>query len=268
MKHNHIYRNILLNRQLNKKMLAVLIDPEKCYGREFASLIATLKISTPDFIFIGGSHVVKPFEYMIELLNEELDSTTVLFPGDASQFSVKADALICLSLISGRNPDYLIGQLIKSAKQIKDSDIESISTGYILIDGGKVSSVEYISNTKPIPSDKSGIIQSTAIAAELLGLKMIYLEAGSGAPNPIPAEIISIVKQSVALPLIVGGGIKTVEAMEAAFDAGADLVVIGNAFESDLDKISQFVKAVETYNSKKKETVLGTDFSHPDIISY
>lgn len=266
MKSNHIYRKILLNKEINKKMLAILIDPEKCYGRQFASLVATLKTSSPDFIFIGGSHAVKSVDNMIELLKDELESTIVLFPGDISQFSSKADVILYLSLISGRNPDYLIGQHVKSAKEIKESTIEVIPSGYILIEGGKVSCVEYISNTRPIPADKTEIIKSTAIAGELLGMQLIYLEAGSGAPHPVSANVITEVKSSVSIPVIVGGGIITIAAMNQAFDAGADLIVIGNAIEANQQKIIEFVNAVEFYNDSKKEPIIGREFSHPDII--
>lgn len=266
MRTNHIFRKMQLNKDLNKKTLAVLIDPEKCYGRHFASLIATLKSSTPDYIFIGGSHAVKSMDNMIELLKDELDTTIILFPGDASQFSSKADGVLYLSLISGRNPDYLIGQHVKSAKQIQESTVEVIPTAYILIDGGKVSCVEYVSNTRPIPADKPELIKSTAIAGELLGLSVTYLEAGSGAVNPISTETITTVRKTISTPLIVGGGIKTIEGMNKAFDAGADLVVIGNAFENQNNKIGEFIQAVALYNDKKHDSWIGRDFSHPDIL--
>lgn len=266
MRTNHILRKIQLNKDLNKKMLAVLIDPEKCYGRHFASLVATLKSSTPDYIFIGGSHAVKSIDNMIELLQDELDTTIILFPGDVSQFSSRADAVLYLSLISGRNPDYLIGQHVKSAKQIQESAVEVIPTAYMLIDGGKVSCVEYVSNTRPIPADKIELIKSTAIAGELLGLSVTYLEAGSGAINPISTETITTLKKTITTPLIVGGGIRTVADMEEAFNAGADLVVIGNAFENQHNKISEFVQAVLLYNDSKHDTWTGRDFNHPDIL--
>ncbi|GAB1415575.1 geranylgeranylglyceryl/heptaprenylglyceryl phosphate synthase [Paludibacter sp.] len=266
MKHNTIYRKILLNRELGKKMFAVLIDPEKCKGRYLASIIAFLKISPPDFIFIGGSHVSSSLDNIIELIKEEVSSTVVLFPGDASQFSENADALLFLSLISGRNPEYLIGQHIKSANLIKQSSVEVIPTGYILIDGGKLSSVEYISNTRAIPSDKLDIIRSTAVAGELLGLHLTYLEAGSGAAQPVPAEVINAVCNSLSNPIIVGGGIDTVEKLITAFDAGADIVVVGNAIESDFSKTTEFVDAVASYNNKEEETDNNTSYIHPDII--
>lgn len=269
MKQNTIYRKILLNRELGKKMFAILIDPEKCNGRHLASMVAYLKISPPDFIFIGGSHISNSINNIIEVIKEEVDSSVVLFPGDASQFSDNADALLFLSLTSGRNPDYLIGQHIKSANIIKQSEVEVIPTGYILIEGGKLSSVEYISNTRAIPSDQIEIIKSTAIAGELLGMHLTYLEAGSGAIHPVSKDVIFRVHNSISTPLIVGGGIDSVEKMLNAFNAGADIVVIGNTFEKDFSKVSEFVNAVKSYNNKEEGTHNNNNnisYIHPDII--
>ncbi|MDD2284515.1 MAG: geranylgeranylglyceryl/heptaprenylglyceryl phosphate synthase [Paludibacter sp.] len=266
MRHNNIYRKILLNREMGKKMFAVLIDPEKSNGRHFASIIAALKISPPDFVFVGGSHAVKSLNNMIEVLKEEVDTTVILFPGDASQFSEHADALLFLSLLSGRNPEYLIGQHIKSAVAIKESEVEVIPTAYLLIDGGKVSSVEFISNTRAIPRDKREIVRSTAVAGELLGMRLTYLEAGSGASQPVPGELISYIRKSISSPLIVGGGITTTEEVKTAFEAGADLVVVGNIFETELHQMTEFIKWVDSYNSRN-ETGSKDIPLHPDIIS-
>jgi len=244
-----IYKNILLNRESNHKMLAVLLDPEQCRGSVLASTVAALKSNTPDFIFVGGSHMqTSSVDSLIEVLKEEVKTNIVLFPGDASQFSTKADALLYLSLLSGRNAEFLIGQHLTSAIAIKKSNIEVIPTGYLLVDGGKPSSVEYISNTRPIPSDKKEIALSTAVAGELLGMRLVYLEAGSGAKSPVPAEMIEYVSAGLSLPLIVGGGIKTTEQLTAAFEAGADVVVVGNIFEANPQKIEKFVQQTETYN--------------------
>jgi phosphoglycerol geranylgeranyltransferase len=243
----NIYKTILLRREVNHKMLAVLLDPDQCRGSVLSSTIAALKSNAPDFIFVGGSHTVTSVDSLIELLKEEVNSTVVLFPGNASQFSTKADALLYLSLLSGRNAEFLIGQHVTSSVAIKKSNIEVIPTGYLLIDGGKPSSVEYISNTHPIPRDKNEITLSTAVAAELLGMRMVYLEAGSGANMPVPVEMIKYVRQGLSLPLIVGGGIKTAEQLTAAFAAGADLVVVGNAFETNPGLISEFVACTKAY---------------------
>jgi len=248
----NVYKTILVKRESNHKMLAILLDPDQCRGSVLSSTIAALKSNTPDFIFVGGSHTMTPFDSLIDLLKEEVDSTIVLFPGNASQFSTKADALLYLSLLSGRNAEFLIGQHVNSAVAIKKSEMEVIPTGYLLIDGGKPSSVEYMSNTRSIPRDKNEIALSTAVAAELLGMRIVYLEAGSGANTPVPTEMIEYIQQGLSLPLIVGGGIKTVEQLTAAYDAGADLVVVGNAFETNPGLISEFVAYTKAYEKKVK----------------
>lgn len=242
-----IYKTILLNREINHKMLAVLLDPDQCRGSILASTIAALKSNVPDFIFVGGSHTVNCIDSLIDLLKEEIKTNIVLFPGNAAQFSSNADALLYLSLLSGRNAEFLIGQHVDSAVAIKKSDIEVIPTGYLLIDGGKLTSVEYISNTRPIPNDKKEIALSTAVAAELLGMKLVYLEAGSGANIPVPFEMIAYVKAGLSLPLIVGGGIKSTEQLKDAFNAGADIVVVGNVFETQPRLISEFVDWAKAY---------------------
>lgn len=163
----------------------------------------------------------------------------ILFPGNSFQLSYNADALLLLSLISGRNPELLIGKHVMVAPYLKISPLEIIPTGYILIDGGKVSSVQYISNTAPIPADKNDIAACTALAGEMLGLKLIYLDAGSGANNPISSEMISTVSAQIQVPLIVGGGIKTPAKIIENFRAGADLVVIGNAVEKNPNFIGE-----------------------------
>lgn len=227
-------------------MLAVLLDPDKCFGELMEKILDQLKSFHPDFIFIGGS---SKNCFSDDLLSQLADIPVpkVLFPGDASQFTPKADALLFLSLISGRNTDYLIGQHVHSALKIKKSGIEVIPVGYILIDGGTDSAVKRVSKTNPIRSNDVEKSVSTAVAGELLGMKMIYLEAGSGALNPVSAEIISAVKSKLNTPLIVGGGIKTTEQLKNAFDAGADLVVVGNVFESETYRVEEFVRVVEEF---------------------
>jgi len=252
MKHA-IYRKILLNREAGKKMFAVLIDPEKSYGRNFASVVAALKVANPDFVFIGGSHQVRSIDSMIEILKEEIDSDVLLFPGDATQFSAHANALLYLTLLSGRNPEYLIGQHVKSSLAILDSGIEVIPTAYLLIDGGKTSAVEYMSNTRAIPRDKPEIVLSTAVAGELMGMRLTYLEAGSGAAIPVPATTISYIKERTQSPLIVGGGIASINDLSNAYDAGADIVVVGNALEENPDKIIEYVHWVQQLNDQLRE---------------
>ena len=249
-KMENIYNHILENKKENRKLLAVLLDPDQCRGSLLASTIAALKSNVPDFIFVGGSHILSSTDSLIELLKEETKAAVVLFPGNASQFSTQADALLYLSLFSGRNAEFLIGQHITSALAIKNSNIEVIPTGYLLVDGGKPSSVEYISNTRPIPRDKNEIALSTSVAAELLGMKLIYLEAGSGANHPVTPEMIETVNSGLSIPLIVGGGIKTTTNLRAAFEAGADLVVVGNIFESNPSLIADFVQCKNEFNQE------------------
>jgi len=239
---NQIYSSILQNKTQNRKMLAVLVDPDKCCSTHFDTLTKLLKAHTPDFIFIGGSQLKIPFTDLIQQFKTRLDIPIVLFPGDATQFSANADALLFLSLLSGRNAEYLIGQHVKAALAIKKSGLELIPTGYILIDGGRHSAVEYISNTHPIPADRIEIAVSTALAGEMLGMKAIYLEAGSGANQAIAAPTIEFVKSHISIPLIVGGGIRTDHQLFSAFEAGADLVVIGNILETEPDRIEGFIK--------------------------
>lgn len=214
-----------------EKQLAILIDPGK-YGVDcLIDLLQKMQQIPPHYILVGGSTTSASIDETINLIRQYLDVPIILFPGNASQFTPQADALMYLSLISGRNPDYLIGQHVLSSISIKKSALKVIPVGYMLIESGRMTSVEYISNTKPIPSNKVEIAVCTAVAGELLGMRSIYLEAGSGADRPVPAEMISAVKKNISVPLIVGGGIRTVEALKNAYASGADVVVIGNVLE-------------------------------------
>lgn len=229
---------------LNKKQLAILIDPDSYGSDKFAYLLSLLPKYTPDYIFVGGSITSESTEKAIESIKKTVSIPIILFPGNASQFSPKADALLYLSLISGRNPDYLISQHVNSAPYIKRSGISVIPVGYILVESGNMTSVEYISNTKPIPRTKPDIAVATAIAGEFLGQKAIYLEAGSGAQLRVPDNMINSVKQSINIPLIVGGGIRSAEDMKKVFQAGADVVVIGNALEDNTDLLSELFQTL------------------------
>ena len=215
----------------NEKQLAILIDPGK-YGVDcLVNLLQIMQQKPPHYVLVGGSTTSSSMDETINLIRQYLDVPVILFPGNASQFTPKADALMYLSLISGRNPDYLIGQHVLSSISIKKSGLKVVPVGYMLIESGRMTSVEYISNTKPIPSNKSEIAVCTAVAGELLGMQSIYLEAGSGADHPVPAEMIAAVKKNISIPLIVGGGIRTVEALKNAYASGADVVVVGNILE-------------------------------------
>jgi putative glycerol-1-phosphate prenyltransferase len=236
-----IYEKIRQKVAEGKKMLAVLVDPDKGVS-SLPGFIQRIKAFPPDFILVGGSLIFKSVEKTIETIKDECSIPVVLFPGNALQFTDKADAMLYLSLISGRNPEFLIGQHVTSSYSIKKSGVEVLSTGYILIDGGKPTSVEYMSNTMPIPPDKPEIAVATAIAGELLGHKLIYLEAGSGTLYPVPVNMIAAVKENTDVPLIVGGGLRTASDIQNALQAGADIVVVGNVLEKNPELLEEFVK--------------------------
>lgn len=227
------YQNSIQKKSVNQKQLALLVDPDKYSQESLALFVELAKETLPDCIMVGGSLVAGSVEQVVQYIKSHTNIPVVLFPGNSHQLCNEADALLLLSLLSGRNADFLIGQHVVAAKAIRDSGIESISTGYILIDGGCSTSVEYMSNTKPIPRDKVEIIVATAIAGELIGNRLVYLEAGSGAINPVSKEAIQAVRQAISLPIIVGGGIRTVEQAKDAYLAGADMIVVGNALEKD-----------------------------------
>lgn len=233
-----LYNRILDAKKNGRKLLAVLLDPDKAISRHLADTWPTLQEAKPDLIFVGGSTGEKGVDDFVKQLKSVTSIPVVLFPGNPSQFTPNADALLFLSLLSGRNPEMLIGMQVASARQIQDSGIETISMGYILCDGGKQSSVEKVSQTKALCSLDE--IIDTAIAGRLLGMKSIYLEAGSGASKPIAKDVIQAVRKQIDVPLIVGGGICSIEQMNNAFHAGADIVVIGNYFEQHIDQLKAF----------------------------
>lgn len=221
-----------------KRGLAVLIDPDKQQNNDkLLKTIETCVACNVDFIMVGGSLVSGSTDSIIDTIKKNCHLPVVLFPGSLLQLTPNADAIFLLSLISGRNPEFLIGNHVLAAPMLKKSKLEVIPVGYILIESGHLTSVQYISNTIAIPSDKPDIAVATAIAGEMLGLKTIYLEAGSGALNPVPEKIIRAVKSQISIPLIVGGGIKTREQLELTYQSGADIVVIGNSLENDPDRL-------------------------------
>lgn len=231
-----IYEEILQAKAQNQKLIAILLDPDKIEMGNLAILIEKIKISPATYIFIGGSIVEnKKIDEQVHLLKEKLTIPVVLFPGNPSQISILADGILFLSLLSGRNPDYLIEHHVNAVSILKNSFLEIISTGYILIESGSQTAVERISKTKPIDRNNVEYVCKTAKAGEYLGNKLIYLEAGSGAKIAVPLEMIKAVSREISIPLIVGGGIRSQKAIQDAFDAGADLVVIGTAFENDLN---------------------------------
>lgn len=244
---NTIYEIILRNKQLGKKLFAVLIDPDKFQSREIITKIESAQV---DIILVGGSLLSSGnFESCIKTIKENTSIPVVIFPGDILQTSQKADGILLLSLISGRNPDLLIGKHVIAAPIIKESGIEVLPTGYMLIESGKQTTALYMSNTNPIPSDKDDIAACTALAGELLGLKLIYMDAGSGALNTISESMIKKVSSTINLPLIIGGGINTSEKALKACESGADMIVVGNAIEKDLSLISSISKTIHSFKN-------------------
>ncbi|MCF7568444.1 geranylgeranylglyceryl/heptaprenylglyceryl phosphate synthase [Sabulilitoribacter arenilitoris] len=230
----NIYKNIKNSILNHEKLLAVLIDPDKFSVDDVARFIKKVNQSVATHIFVGGSTVKdKVTEVLVSEIKTHTKRPIVLFPGAISQITNKADALLFLSLISGRNPDYLIGKHVESISIIKTTNLEVISTGYILIESGNETAIERVTQTQPMDKNTIQNIVNTAKAGELLGMKLIYLEAGSGALNPVDSEIILKVKNEIKIPLIVGGGIKNTQQLENAYSSGADMVVIGTAFEED-----------------------------------
>ena len=218
--------------------LAVLVDPDRQKPEELQPLVDLSVSCGVGYFFVGGSLMTDVrFDETIQFLKKASSIPVVIFPGSNQQISSSADGILLLSMISGRNPELLIGQHVLAAPRLKASGIECLPTGYILVDGGKPTTVSYISNTTPIPADKPDIAAVTAMAGEMLGLKLMYLDAGSGALNPVSAACIKKVKASVKTPIIVGGGIRTYEQALEARSSGANIVVVGNSLEEDTNRL-------------------------------
>jgi len=231
MKHKLFYQDLITSISEGNKGLAILIDPEKFSISETNSFLKKIPKKTTH-IFVGGSTIANGcVEKTINVFKEHTNLPVFLFPGDHSQITNSADAILFLSLLSGRNAEYLIGQQVKSVSVLINLSLEIIPTGYLLLDGGNESAVARVSKTLPMNQDNIDFIVHTALAGQYMGAKLIYLEAGSGAKNPIKPEVIKAVKNAIELPLIVGGGIKTQEQKELAYNSGADMVVMGTAFE-------------------------------------
>ncbi|MFN3917542.1 MAG: geranylgeranylglyceryl/heptaprenylglyceryl phosphate synthase [Flavobacteriales bacterium] len=230
---NKLNLDIYFNEK--SKKLAILVDPDRLFDEgKIISFIQKVNASSIDLILFGGSLLTTAhFDLTLSKLKANLKKPLIIFPGHHIQISKEADGLLFLSLISGRNADFLIGQHVVAAPFIKSLGISVIPTGYILVDGGKPTTASYISNTTPIPNNKPEIAASTAIAGELLGLKLIYLDAGSGAEIPVSEIMISKVKENTTIPLIVGGGIRDLSFIQKAWNAGADCVVVGTAIEEN-----------------------------------
>jgi putative glycerol-1-phosphate prenyltransferase len=244
----HRLYDIFIDRKLaGRKNFAVLIDPDKVNSAQIDELVKLGEEAGVDYFFLGGSLVISNhLDECVKHIKEQTDIPVILFPGSPSQLSRYADALLYLSLISGRNPELLIGQHVISAPAVKQSGIEIMPTGYMVIDGGAPTTVSYISNAAPIPADKNEIAMCTAMAGEMLGMKLIYMDAGSGARKPITEAMIQKVASVIEAPLIIGGGITDPEKAYLNCKAGADVIVVGNAIEKDLGLIREISAAIHS----------------------
>ncbi|HEY3402778.1 MAG TPA: geranylgeranylglyceryl/heptaprenylglyceryl phosphate synthase [Ohtaekwangia sp.] len=236
-----------------KKSIAVLVDPDKAEdASKLSHLINLASENCIDYFFVGGSLVTTTnLSSVVRQIKENSSIPVVIFPGNSIQVEPNADGLLFLSLISGRNPELLIGQHVVAAPVIRNTKLEVIPTGYMLINSGRITSVAYISNTTPIPDDKFSLAACTAMAGEMLGLQSIYLDAGSGAEKEISAKMIAAVRKTIAVPLIVGGGINTPQKASNALEAGADLIVIGNTLEKDPELLTEIAEKVYEWNQSE-----------------
>lgn len=239
------------NRKNGRKAFAVLLDPDKVELESFPFMLAESVRYGVDFFFVGGSLITRyASDEIIAAIHKHTHIPAILFPGNSLHIEPSADAILLLSLISGRNPELLIGQHVIAAPLLKKSKLEILPTGYMLIESGRATTVSYISNTTPIPHDKPGVAACTAMAGELLGLQIMYLDAGSGAQKPVSADMIAAVRQAVDTPIVVGGGINSVEKARLALEAGADVIVVGNGIEKNLDLLPEIAQVVRSFNEK------------------
>ncbi len=242
-----IYTSLQQAKTEGKKKFAVLIDPDKVRLGNMDAVLDFAVEARVDYFFIGGSLIVNNMlDQCLLTIKERCHIPMILFPGNSLQLSWKADAILFLSLISGRNADLLIGNHVIAAPYLKLSPLEILPCGYMLIDGGAPTAVLYMSNTRPIPAHKEDIAVCTAMAGEMLGLRLLYMDAGSGAMNPVSEEMIESVSHAISIPLIVGGGIRTPEKAYANAKAGADVIVVGNAIEKDPDLVKAIAEAVHS----------------------
>lgn len=247
MKSNRIYQSIAEKKKAGKKSFAVLIDPDKVDEVKINELAELTAAANVDYLLVGGSLVISNhLDEVVMQIKQQSSIPVILFPGASSQITSHADALLYLSLISGRNPELLIGQHVISAPAVRKSGLEIISTGYMVVDGGAPTTVSYISNATPIPANKNEIAMCTAMAGEMLGMKLIYMDAGSGAQKSITESMIAKVAGVIDVPLVVGGGIADPEKAYRNCKAGADLIVVGNAIEKDASLIREMSAAVHS----------------------
>ncbi|MFA0962119.1 geranylgeranylglyceryl/heptaprenylglyceryl phosphate synthase [Roseivirga sp. BDSF3-8] len=246
----NFYESLRANKRAGKKSVALLIDPDKIHDMvQLQRLINHALESRVDYFFVGGSLITDSnFSQVVQLLKQSSELPVILFPGSNMHLDPSADAILFLSLISGRNPELLIGQHVLAAPILRKSKLEVVSTGYILIDAGNHTTVSYMSNTQPIPHDKVSVAACTAMAGEMLGLKLMYLDAGSGADRPVSPRMISAVGKSIDTPLIVGGGINNGHKAKDALEAGADLLVLGNGVEKNPGLLTEVCDIVYAHN--------------------
>jgi putative glycerol-1-phosphate prenyltransferase len=242
-----IYESLLARKKKGQRSFAVLIDPDNVNAAKIDELTNIAVSAKVDYLLVGGSLVISNhLDEVVQRIRKNCSIPVILFPGTPSQVSRHADGLLYLSLISGRNPELLIGQHVISAPAIRNSGLEIVSTGYMVIDGGAPTTVSYISNAAPIPADKNEIALCTAMAGEMLGMKLIYMDAGSGARHPIREEMISAVATHIEIPLVIGGGIRDPEKAYRNCRAGANVIVVGNAIEKDATLIKEMAAAVHS----------------------
>ena len=241
-----IYQSII--EKLKKgKLFALQVDPDKHTPDSLTNIARSAERNSVDFILAGGSMVFKPIQPSIQILKENTDIPVIIFPGNILQISDQADGILLLCLISGRNPEYLIGNHVIAAPLLRQSGLEIIPTSYILIENGRSTSVEYISNTRPIPADKTDLATATAMAGEMLGHRLIYLEAGSGALEPVNTKLIQEVRGNINIPLIVGGGISQASQVDKLYQAGTDMIVVGSAVEAEPSSLDILCEAAARY---------------------
>jgi putative glycerol-1-phosphate prenyltransferase len=242
-----IYHSLTEHKRQHRKSFAVLVDPDKVNDHHMEELVNLAVEAGVDYFFVGGSLVISNYlDECVQFIKKSCAIPVILFPGSPSQVSKYADALLYLSLISGRNPELLIGQHVVSAPIVKQSGLEIMPTGYMVIDGGAPTTVSYISNASPLPSDKNEIAMCTAMAGEMLGMKLIYMDAGSGAKRAISTSMIEKVASCIEVPLIIGGGITDAEKAYLNCKAGADVIVVGNAIEKDASLIKEMAAAIHS----------------------
>ncbi|GGF02475.1 geranylgeranylglyceryl/heptaprenylglyceryl phosphate synthase [Hymenobacter cavernae] len=253
MRLTSLYEALSKRRTRGQKSLAVLLDPDHLDEAGCQRLLELTEIHSVDYFLMGGSLVTSSHQAsLIRFIKSRSAIPVLLFPSHSLHLDTQADGILLLSLISGRNPDFLIGQHVITAPLLRASNLEILPTGYMLVDTGRQTTASYMSNTTPLPYDKPSIAACTAMAGEQLGLRLMYLDGGSGAMYPVSPAMIRAVRQAVEVPLLVGGGINTTEKAQAALAAGADVIVIGNQIEKAPEFLGEVSKVVHTFNTVLK----------------